>query len=202
MGASQLNLVLEHDMSTAAPSFAPSHTAVWQIDPAHSGVHFTVRHMMFANVRGEFGKVSGTVRLDPADLARSTVEASIEAASISTREPQRDQHLRSAEFLDVAAYPTIEFRSKEIERTGPANLEVRGDLTIRGVTREVTLRVETDGTELRDPFGNLRRGAQATATLDRTDFGLTWNAVLESGGFLVGDEIKVTIDLELIRPVA
>jgi polyisoprenoid-binding protein YceI len=181
-------------------AIAPSRsTTRWTIDPSHSGVHFSVRHMMIANVRGEFGRVSGSVELDPTDLTRSTVQASIEAASINTREPQRDQHLRSPDFLDAEAYPTIEFRSTRIARSGPETLDITGDLTIRGVTREVTLRAETDGGERRDPYGNLRRGATATATLNRTDFGLTWNAVLETGGFLVGEELKVTIDLQLIR---
>ena len=140
--------------------------------------------------------------LDPADLTRSVIEATIDAASISTREPQRDQHLRSGDFLDVAAHPTIDFRSRHIVRTGRNTLEVTGDLTIRGVTRDIVLRVETDDAELRDPYGNLRRGAVATTTLDRTDFGLTWNAVLETGGLLVGEEIKVTVDVQLVRAAA
>ena len=170
----------------------------WNIDPAHSGVHFSVRHMMIANVRGEFGRVSGTVELDPTDVTRSTVQASIEAASINTREPQRDEHLRSPDFLDVTTYPTIEFRSTGIERRSNDRLAVTGDLTIHGVTREVTLLTETDGVAHRDPYGNLRRGATATATLNRTDFGLTWNAVLETGGILVGEDLKVTIDVQLV----
>jgi polyisoprenoid-binding protein YceI len=183
------------------PATRPAATR-WEIDPSHSGVHFSIRHMMFANVRGEFGRLSGTVELDAADLTRSVVRASIDAASISTREPQRDQHLRSPDFLDVASYPTIEFVSTGVVRTGEETLEITGDLTIHGVTRDITLKVETDGAELRDLYGNTRRGAVATATLNRTDFGLTWNAVLETGGFLVGEELKVTIDVQLIRAAA
>ena len=183
---------------SAVTTAAPVRTR-WEIDAAHSGVHFSVRHMMIANVRGEFGRVAGFVELDPADLTRSIVEATIDAASINTREAQRDQHLRSADFLDVASHPTIEFRSTRIERQGADALAITGDLTIHGVTRAITLITETDGAERRDPSGNLRRGATATTTINRTDFGLTWNAVLETGGFLVGEELKVTIDVQLVR---
>ena len=185
-------------MSSVA-TISPSVTTRWSIDPAHSGVHFSVRHMMIANVRGEFGNVSGAVELDPRDLSRSSVRATIETGSINTREAQRDGHLRSADFLDVANHPTIEFRSTRVERSGADRLAVTGELTIRGVTREVTLAVETDGIEHRDPFGNLRRGATATTTLNRTAFGLTWNAALEAGGFLVAEDVKVTIDVQLLQ---
>ena len=191
-------------MSSPALAPRPSTSSVptrWELDPSHSGVHFSIRHMLFANVRGEFARVSGTVELDPADLTRSTVRASIDAASISTREPQRDQHLRSPDFLDVAQYPTIDFVSTAIVRTGAESLEIVGNLSLHGVTREITLKVETDGAELRDLYGNTRRGAVATTRLNRTDFGLTWNAVLETGGFLVGEELAVTIDVQLIRTV-
>ncbi|HYC32851.1 MAG TPA: YceI family protein [Gemmatimonadales bacterium] len=183
--------------SLAIPS--PTATARWDIDAAHSGIHFSVRHMMIANVRGEFGRVTGSADLDPRDLSRSAVRATIDASSINTREPQRDAHLRSADFLDTANHPTIEFRSTRVERTGADRLAITGELTIRGVTREVTLAVETDGVEHRDPFGNLRRGATATTSLNRTDFGLTWNAALEVGGVLVGEEVKVTIDVQLLQ---
>jgi polyisoprenoid-binding protein YceI len=135
----------------------------------------------------------------PSRSRRSSRFASVvESSSVNTREPQRDQHLRSPDFLDADRYPTIEFGSTRIVRTGSATLDVTGDLTIRDVTRDVTLRVETDGVELRDPCGNLRRGAQVTATLNRAEFGLTWNTMLETGGILVGDEIKVTMDVELV----
>jgi polyisoprenoid-binding protein YceI len=183
----------------ARTTSAPSGTSVWTIDPAHSGVHFSIRHMMVANVRGEFGKVSGRLVLDSRDVTRSRVEAIIDAGSINTREPQRDGHLKSADFLDVATHPTLEFRSTRIRRTGENALEVTGDLTIRGTTREMVLAVETDGVELRDPFGNLRRGATVTTRFNRKDFGLTWNTALETGGVLVGDEVKVTIDVQFIR---
>jgi len=172
----------------------------WQIDGAHTGVHFAVRHMMVSNVRGEFSKVSGTVNLDREDIRRSTVEALIEASSIQTREPARDQHLRSADFLETGRFPAISFKSKKIEGARDSGLTVTGDLAIHGVTREVVLEVEPLSEEMADPFGNLRIGTSATTKIDRRDFGLTWNAVLETGGLLVGTEVKITIEIELTRP--
>jgi polyisoprenoid-binding protein YceI len=185
----------------ASPSTvsAPAGVSTWQIDSAHSGAHFTVRHMMVANVRGEFTKLSGRVRLDASDITKSSVEATIDVDSISTREPQRDAHLKSPDFFDVATYPTIEFRSTRVSRKGPGELAVAGDLTIHGVTRPVVLAVETEDVELTDPFGNVKRGATATTTISRKDFGLTWNVALEAGGFMVSDEVKITLDIELVK---
>jgi polyisoprenoid-binding protein YceI len=174
-------------------------TTIWDIDPSHSGVHFSIRHLVIATVRGEFGKLSGTVTLDPSDLTRSSVQATIDAASISTRDSQRDAHLKSQDFLDVVAYPTIGFRSTRVVRTGQGTLDVHGDLAIHGVTRPLVLRVEFSDAELKDPFGNVKRAASATAKLNRKDFGLEWNVALETGGVLVGDELKIEIDLELVR---
>lgn len=170
----------------------------YAIDPAHSAVHFSVRHMMLSNVRGEFTKLSGTIKFDPADPAGSGIEATIDTASISTRDAQRDTHLRSADFLDVEKFPAIVFRSKKIalQQDGA---KVTGDLTIRGVSREVVLEVEGLSAEIKDPWGNQRIGATATTKLNRKDFGLTWNAALETGGVMVGDEVKVTIDIEAVR---
>lgn len=172
---------------------------VWEIDPSHTGVHFSIRHLMVANVRGEFGRVSGRIWLDQEDVTRSRIEASIDVASINTRDPQRDNHLRSADFFDVERYPTMEFRSTRITITGEEDLEVEGELTLHGVTRPVTLAVESPATALKDPFGNLKRGASATAKLNRKDFGLEWNMALETGGVMVGDEVKISIDVELVR---
>jgi len=155
--------------------------------------------MMVTNVRGEFSRLSGSVRLDASDITKSVVEATIEADSINTRDAQRDAHLKSPDFFDVATYPTIEFRSTRITRKGPGELAVAGDLTIRGVTRPVVLTVETEDVELKDPFGNVKRGATATTTINRKDFGLTWNVALEAGGFIVGDEVKLTLDVELLK---
>jgi polyisoprenoid-binding protein YceI len=171
----------------------------WQIDPAHAAAHFSVRHLMISNVRGEFSKLSGAVVLDPADLTRSTVGVSLETASINTREPQRDEHLRSADFLDVANHPTITFRSKRIASGGPENYKLTGDLTIRGVTQEVTFDVEGPTPAVKDPWGNVRTGITAAAKINRKDFGLVWNALVEGGGVMVGDQVSITIEAELIQ---
>lgn len=170
----------------------------YSIDPVHSAAHFSVRHMMVSNVRGEFTRLSGTIQFDPDNPANSTVEAQIDAASISTREPDRDTHLKSADFLDVDKFPTILFRSTKTEAK-PGGGTVTGDLTIHGVTRPIRLDVEGPSTETEDPWGKQRIGLSATTKLSRKDFGLTWNAALESGGVLVGDEVKITIDIEAIR---
>ena len=176
---------------------AESKTA-WNIDSAHSGVHFSVKHLVVATVRGQFDKVSGSVVIDPIDPSGSSVHAVIEAASINTREAQRDAHLRSADFLDTDQFPTIEFRSTKVTRTDQG-YAVAGDLTIRGVVRQVVLAVETTDDEIRDPFGNLKRAATATTRINRKDFGLIWNVGLETGGFLVGDEVRIELDIELIN---
>ena len=173
--------------------------ASYQIDPQHTGVHFKVRHMMISNVKGEFSRVKGCVEFDPSNTAASRIEASMDAASIGTREPDRDRHLRSPDFLDVARYPAITFRSTSISSAGANSFHVFGDLTIRGLTRKVALKVDSLTPEIKDPDGLWRRGATAEAIIDRKDFGLTWNAALESGGFLVGDDVEITIDVELIR---
>jgi polyisoprenoid-binding protein YceI len=171
----------------------------WQIDPAHSSVQFSVRHMMITNVRGEFGKLSASVRADDQDLTRSKVEATIETASIDTREPKRDEHLRSADFLDVANHPTITFTSTRIERAGEGRWKLTGDLTLHGVTRPVVLDVESSGTQVKDLMGKTRAGAHATTTINRKDFGIVWNKTLDGGGIAVGNEVAITIDVEAIR---
>jgi polyisoprenoid-binding protein YceI len=171
----------------------------YQIDPAHSGAHFTVRHMMITNVHGSFKRMKGTVAHDSENPAGSTIEAEIDAASINTNDDQRDTHLRSADFLDVEKYPTITFRSTNVERTGEGEWKVTGDLTIHGVTRPVVLQVEGPEAESKDPWGNLRTGASARTKIKRSDFGLTWNSALEAGGVLVGDELKIELDLSLIK---
>jgi polyisoprenoid-binding protein YceI len=180
---------------------APAVPAVtWTLDPNHTSVQFAVRHMMVSTVRGTFDKVTGTVEEDPADLGKSKVEATIDAASVDTRVDKRDQHLRSAEFLDVARYPTIVFRSKRAEKLGDGRWKLVGDLTLHGVTKEVTLDVEGPTPTIKDPMGNLRAGVHATTTIDRRDFGLVWNRVLEGGGAVVGDEVAIAIDAEATRP--
>jgi len=173
--------------------------ATYQLDSQHTSAHFKVRHMMISNVKGEFSHITGSVEFDPSNPSTARVEATIESASVNTREPQRDSHLKSHDFLDVGRYPKIMFLSRKIVSTGEDSYEIVGDLTIRGVTREVTLQVESLTPEIKDPDGLLRRGASATTRIERKDFGLTWNAVLESGGFVVGDEVDITIDAEMVR---
>jgi polyisoprenoid-binding protein YceI len=170
----------------------------YEIDPAHSSVQFSVRHMMFSNVRGEFTKVSGKITYDSENPANSAVEVTIDATSINTRDDQRDAHLKSADFLDVEKFPTLTFRSTKVVQQ-PGGGTVTGDLTLHGVTHQIVLDVEGPTPEMKDPWGKDRRAASATAKLSRKDFGLTWNAALEAGGVLVGDEVKITIDLEAVR---
>ena len=172
---------------------------VWEIDPAHTGVQFSIRHLTISNVRGQFTKVAGTVRGDEKDPAHAQVEATIDTASIDTREPKRDEHLRSADFLDVANYPTMTFKSKTIEKAGDGRYKVTGDLALHGVTREVVLDVEGPTPPMTDPRGNVRAGAQATAKIDRRDFVIVWNKALEGGGLTVGNEVSITIDVEGVK---
>lgn len=173
--------------------------ADWKIDPAHSAAQFSVRHMMVSTVRGHFGKISGTVNFDPAAPEKAEVFAEIDVASIDTRNEKRDAHLRSEDFFFTDKYPTMVFRSKRVERSG-GGLRLIGDLTIRGVTREVAFDVDGPAPPVKDARGNLRTGATATAKIDRTDFGLKWNRALEAGGWTVGHEVTITVDVELISP--
>jgi polyisoprenoid-binding protein YceI len=170
----------------------------WKIDPAHSSAHFVIRHMMITNVRGGFSGLQGTVVYDPADLGSSSVDVTIDKNSLSTGDATRDTHVKSADFLDVEKYPTITFKSKKITKDGDG-LKVTGDLTIHGVTKEVALNVEGPSEEQKDPYGNIRVGASATTKIKRSDFGLTYNAALEGGGILLGDDLKLELDVSLIK---
>ena len=173
--------------------------STYQIDGAHSTAQFVVRHMMITNVRGGFGGVKGTVVWDHDDPAQSSIEAEIDVNTINTRDEQRDAHLRSADFFDAANFPTITFKSTKIVRTSEDERTVTGDLTIHGVTREVTLNVEGHSAETRDPWGNIRIGASATTRIKRSDFGLKWNAALETGGVLVGDDVKIELEVSMVK---
>ena len=184
-------------MSTLA--IPQTSTTTWNIDPAHATAEFKVKHMMIAYVKGQFSKVTGVLILDESDPTKSGVEATIEAASIETREPQRDAHLKSADFLHVEKYPTLSFKSTDIKVAGDGELKVQGDLTIRDVTRKVTLAVEGPTPPTKDPWGNTRIAISATTKINRQDFGLIWNVALETGGILVGDEVTITIDVEFIK---
>jgi polyisoprenoid-binding protein YceI len=171
---------------------------VYQIDSAHSAAHFSVRHMMVSNVRGEFTKLSGSLAYDASNPRNSSLEARLEAASINTCDEKRDAHLKSPDFLDAEKFPELTFRSKQVANEGD-EWKLKGDLTIHGVTREVTLTVEGPTPEVKDPWGGYRIGATAETKIHRKDFGLTWNMALEAGGMLVGDEVKITIELEAMR---
>jgi polyisoprenoid-binding protein YceI len=173
--------------------------STWAIDSAHSNAQFAVRHLMVSTVRGQLGKITGTVNLDENDLTRSTVEATIDANGIDTREAKRDDHLRGPDFLDTAKYPTVTFKSKKVERVSDDSYKVTGDLTMRGVTREVVLNVEGSPTPMKDPFGNTKVGGVAKTKLSRKDFGINWSKSLDGGGLVVGDDVAVTIDLELTK---
>jgi polyisoprenoid-binding protein YceI len=170
----------------------------WKIDPQHTDITFTVRHMMISNVRGRFEKLEGTVDFNPEDPEKSTVDVRIMADSINTREPQRDGHLKSADFLDVEKYPYLHYKSNRIEVNNSTTGRIYGDLTIREETHPVVLDVTYNGMA-KSPYGSSSAGFSATTTLKRQDWNLTWNVALETGGVLVGDEIKVNIDVELIQ---
>lgn len=172
--------------------------STWNLDPAHSVAEFKIKHMMIANVRGEFGKLSGTLHLDEGDITRSRVEALIEAASINTHEPQRDAHLKSADFFDVEKYPQLTFQSGMVTRKGDG-LKVKGTLTIHGVSREVELAVEGPTAPAKDPWGGTRIGISASTKISRKEFGLTYNQVLEAGGLLVGDEVTIALEAQFVR---
>ena len=170
----------------------------WTIDNTHSSVNFIVRHMMFSKVRGQFTKWSSTVKLDEADLTKLSVEVVLDAASIDTAAADRDTHLRSPDFFDVERFPEIRFVSRRVERSDETHFKLIGDLTIKDVTREVELEVEDEGRGT-DPWGNQRAGFNLRTTLNRKDFGLVWNQVLEAGGVLVGETVELTIDLQLVQ---
>jgi polyisoprenoid-binding protein YceI len=177
---------------------APQTQTTWNIDPAHTEVGFSVKHLMISTVRGRFGDVRGTITFDESDLTGAAVEAEIATASIDTRQEQRDAHLRSADFFEVEKYPTITFRSRRVERIKGERYRIAGDLTIRDVTREVVLE-GTDEGRGRDPWGGERLAFSAATTIDRRTFGLTWNQALETGGVLVSNEIKISLDVQAVK---
>jgi polyisoprenoid-binding protein YceI len=177
---------------------AAAQTSTWTIDPNHSTAQFTVRHLGISNVSGGFTKVSGTVVLNDKDITQSEVNATIDVNSVDTRVADRDKDLRSPNFFDAEKYPTIEFKSKRIVNNG-GKLQLVGDLTLHGTTREVTLDVDGPTPELSDPWGNLRRGFSATTTINRKDFGVVWNNTLKTGEAVVGDNVKIQIDVELVK---
>jgi polyisoprenoid-binding protein YceI len=170
----------------------------WKIDPIHSNVEFAVRHLMITTVKGRFTGVDGTVLIDEANPSNAEVEVRIEASTVDTREPQRDAHLRSADFFDVEKFPYLTFKGTRITHREGNNFKLVGNLTIHGVTREVTLDVTQEG-RVKDPWGGDRAGFSARTKINRKDFGLLWNLVLETGGVTVGDEVKINLELELVK---
>jgi len=170
----------------------------WQLDKAHSSINFSVRHMMISTVRGRFEDFEGTFEVNEADPSQSKIAVEIQAASINTKEPQRDGHLKSPDFFDVEKYPTITFKSKRVEKVDNQNVRLVGDLTIKDVTKEVVLNVEYAG-QAKSPWGTVNAGFTAQTKISRKEWGLTWNVALETGGVLVGDEITISIELEIVK---
>jgi polyisoprenoid-binding protein YceI len=180
-----------------APAVALAAESTWKVDPSHSTVGFAVRHLVISNVHGEFGKYEASVRLDERDVTRSSVEATIDVSSIDTRSADRDAHLKSPDFFDVAKYPTLTFKSTKVAKAGKDRLTVTGDLTLHGVTKPVTLEVATSP-EVKGLYGETRRGYTATAKIDRKDFGLAWNKLVEAGP-AIGDVVTLTLDLSSVK---
>ena len=173
--------------------------STWNIDPEHSSIQFKVSHLGLVEVKGIFRKYQGTVTLDEKDIAKSSVNVTIEAASVDTGVEKRDEHLRTDDFFEVAKHPTITFVSKKVTPAGKGKLKVSGDLTICGVTKEVVLDVTGPTKELKDPWGNIRRGVSATTTINRTDFGLTYNKILDNGVMVIGNKVTISLEAELIK---
>ncbi|HYA87083.1 MAG TPA: YceI family protein [Nitrospirota bacterium] len=173
--------------------------STWNIDPDHSNLGFKIKHLMVSNVKGNFERYSGVVEINDKDITKSKVEVTIDVNSVNTNVKKRDDHLRSADFFDVAKYPTMTFVSKKVAVEGPDKLKVTGDFTLHGVTKEVVLDLEGPTGESKDPWGNTRKGATATTKINRKDYGLTWNKALETGGVLVGDEVELTLEVEMIK---
>ncbi len=182
---------------SVTPVLALAAPTTWAIDPTHSQVGFAVKHLVISNVRGEFSKYQGKVKLDDRDITRSTVEATIDVDSVDTKVADRDAHLKSPDFFDAAKYPTMTFKSTRITKSGPDTLKVTGDLTLRGVTKPVVLDVTTTP-EVKGMYGETRRGFAATTKINRKDFGLTWNKAIEAGP-AVGDQVTIALDLEIVK---
>lgn len=183
----------------ALPAVAAVQTVTWTIDPGHSAATFSVRHMIVANVKGEFAGPVGTATFDPKDLTTLRIEATIDTRTINTRNPDRDKDLRGDQFFDVAKYPRMTFKSRSVTVDGPGKLKVLGDLTIKGITKPVTLDVDGPTVEIKDIWGLRRIGATATTTINRRDFNIVYNNLLEGGGAVVGDQVSISLDIELTR---
>jgi polyisoprenoid-binding protein YceI len=181
---------------------AAAATSTWQIDPAHSAAQFAVKHLAISTVRGAFTSVKGTVQFDDKDITKSSVEVTIDVNSVDTRQPDRDKDLRSDHFFDAEHFPAITFKSKRVEQVSPGKLKITGDLTIHGITKEVVLDVDGPTAPIKDPWGNQRMAINATTKINRQDFGVKWNATMDNGGVVVGDEVTITIDAEMTPKAA
>ena len=198
MGHTLSRIAVTAGLATVLSLPAAAASSNWQIDSAHSSAQFSVRHLAISTVRGAFSNVKGTVQLDDKDITKSTVDVTIDVSTVDTREPNRDKDLRSDRFFDVAHFPTMTFKSKKVEQIAPGKLKVTGDLTIRGVTKEAVLEVDGPTAPVKDPWGHQRIAVTATTKVNRQDYGVKWNATMDNGGVVVGDEVSITIDAEMV----
>jgi polyisoprenoid-binding protein YceI len=199
MGHSRIRIALAAALAFAFTLPAAAATSTWQIDPAHTAAQFSVRHLAISTVRGAFSKVTGTVIFDDKDASKSSVDVTIDVSTVDTREPNRDKDLMSDHFFDVAHYPTMTFKSTKVEQAGAGKLKVTGNLTIHGVTKEVVLDVDGPSAPVKDPWGNQRAAINATTKINRQDYGVKWNATMDNGGVVVGDDVSINIDAEMIQ---
>jgi polyisoprenoid-binding protein YceI len=202
MGHSIGRIVVSSALAVAFSLPASTVASTWKIDPAHSSAQFSVRHLAISTVRGAFSSVNGSVNYDDKDVSKSTIDVTIDVNSVDTRQPDRDKDLKSDKFFDTANYPNITFKSTKVEQAGVGKLKVTGDLTIRGTTKSVVLDVEGPTAPVKDPWGNSRVAASATTKVNRQDYGVKWNAKLDNGGVVVGDDVNIIIDVELVQQAA
>jgi polyisoprenoid-binding protein YceI len=202
MGHSLARIAVTAGLAAVLSLPASAATSTWQVDPAHSEALFSIRHLTISTVRGGFSKIKGTISFDDKDPSKSVVDVAIDMSTVDTREPKRDDDLRSDKFFDVTKYPTMTFKSTKVEQVSAGKLKVTGDLTLHGVTKEVVLDVDGPSASIKDPWGNQRAAASATTKINRQDFGVKWNKTIDNGGVMLGDEVSITIDVEMIQPAA
>jgi polyisoprenoid-binding protein YceI len=199
MGHSLARIALTAGLAAILSLPASAATSTWQIDPQHTAAQFSVKHLAISTVRGAFSKVTGTVIFDDKDVSKSSVDVTIDTTTVDTREPNRDKDLKSDHFFDVEHYPTMIFKSKKVEQVSTGKLKVTGDLTIHGVTKEVVLDVDGPTAPVKDPWGHQRVAINATTKINRQDFGVKWNATMDNGGVVVGDDVSINIDAEMFQ---
>jgi polyisoprenoid-binding protein YceI len=199
MGHSLTRIALTAGLAAALSLPATAASSTWQLDPMHTAAQFSVKHLAISTVRGGFSNVKGTVLFDDADINKSSVDVTIDVSTVDTRTPDRDKDLKSDKFFDVAHYPTMTFKSTKVEQAGANKLKITGDLTIRGTTKSVVLDVDGPTAPVKDPWGNQRSAITATTKINRQDFGVKWNATMDNGGVVVGDEVSITIDAEMVQ---